>query len=146
MGLYGAKKAGKKYNDLSVETEVVDADPHRLVQLLFEGALVRLMRAKGCLERGETSPKCENLSRVLAILGHLQSSLDRSAGELADNLDELYRYMSMRVAEANVDNNSEAIDEVYGLLKGIKDAWDGIKPQGNVQHQANEASVVTGVV
>ena len=41
-------------------------------------------------------------------------------------LDRLYDYMQRRLLEANLRNDPAIIDEVSGLLKTVKSAWDEI--------------------
>lgn len=64
---------------------------------------------------------------AISIIGGLRDSLDHEADrDLTLNLDRLYEYMSMRLMEANVNNDVEILDEVYTLLNEIKTAWDAI--------------------
>jgi len=48
-------KGAKEYSQVSLQTEVMEADPHKLIQLLLEGALTRLAMAKTFMERGDQS-------------------------------------------------------------------------------------------
>jgi flagellar protein FliS len=50
-------------------------------------------------------------------------------GEIAENLDRLYLYMTRRVFAAGVANDVDIIDEVIGLVKTIKEGWDGIREE-----------------
>ncbi|MDP3134926.1 MAG: flagellar export chaperone FliS, partial [Burkholderiaceae bacterium] len=63
-------------------------------------------------------------------------SLDIEAGgELAERLSALYEYMTQRLLFANLKNSLAALDEVYELLVGLRDAWSQIAP-GNQQAAA----------
>ncbi|GAB4260400.1 MAG: flagellar export chaperone FliS [Methylomicrobium sp.] len=106
--------------------EVEEASPHRLIQMLYEGGLQRIAFAKGALMRNQIAEKGENISRAIAIIGGLRSSLDLSQGEIAQNLDNLYEYMERRLLEANLKNDVAILDEISGLLKEIKLAWDAV--------------------
>ena len=54
----------------------------------------------------------------------LKASLDKSSGgDLAEKLDALYEYMSLRLIHANVKNDQAALDEVAHLLNEIRSAW-----------------------
>lgn len=106
--------------------EVEEASPHRLIQMLYEGGLQRIAIAKGALMRNEVAEKGENISRAIAIIGGLRSSLDLKQGEIAQNLDNLYEYMERRLLEANLKNDVGILDEVSGLLREIKTAWDAV--------------------
>lgn len=123
----------KEYQQVGTQTSIVDADPHRLVQLLFEGALARIASAKGHIARKEYDKKSNQINSAINIIGGLQESLNMDAGELAQNLERLYDYMIRRLFEANVRNSIEMLDEVIGLLSQIKSAWDEIREQA-LQH------------
>lgn len=133
------KSGAKQYQQVNVTSEVLDADPHRLIQLLMEAALTRMSQAKGAIERKEMDTKANLLGRVMEIIQTLQGSLDHSAGgELAQNLDRLYDYMNRRLLEATSKNDQSMIDEVMGLLLEIKQGWDGIR-QEYLQSQRDTA-------
>ena len=119
----------KEYQSVGTQTSIVDADPHRLIQLLFEGAMSRISAAKGHMERKEYDRKSNQINSAINIIGGLQESLNFDAGELAQNLERLYDYMIRRLFEANVRNSVEMLDEVTGLLMQIKSAWDEIRDQ-----------------
>lgn len=97
--------------------------------MLMQGALDRLARAKGQIERRDLAGKAESLSKASAIINSLSSSLDfEIGGEIANNLASLYDYMVGRIHDAAVDLDNAAIDEVMFLLGEIKSAWDEIRP------------------
>lgn len=120
------KKRGlQRYGRVSVGSEVDDAPPHRLIQMLMEGALEKIATAKGCMVRDDVEAKGRHISWAISIVGGLQSSLDMDAGgEIAQNLDDLYSYIGRRLMDANLNNNPDVLDEVMSLLLEIKGAWD----------------------
>lgn len=106
-----------------------NADPHTLIDMLFERALSRLAIARGLMQRGKHYAKGEHVSGVTAIITALQAFLDHDkGGALARNLDALYDYMMRRLIHANVHNDLDALEEVVSLLKEIRSGWQGIKP------------------
>ncbi len=119
----------KEYQSIGTQTSIVDADPHRLIQLLFEGATSRISAAKGHIERKEFDKKSNQINSAITIIGGLQESLNFDAGELAYNLERLYNYMIRRLFEANIRNDLAMLDEVNALLIQIKGAWDEIREQ-----------------
>ncbi|MBX9763432.1 MAG: flagellar export chaperone FliS [Pseudomonadaceae bacterium] len=125
-----AMAAMKQYQNVNTQAQVLDASPHRLIQMLMEGGLTRLAQAKGAMERNQVAVKGEFLSKAIAIIGGLQEALDvQQGGELAINLQRLYDYMVGRLLEANRANDPSIIDEVAGLLREVKSGWDGISNQ-----------------
>lgn len=131
-------RAAKQYQTVSSQTSVVDADPHRLVQILMDNALEKLSIAKGCMTRNDVHDKGINISLALSIIEALQSSLDKeNGGDIADNLHELYAYMINTLLAANLNNDIPKIDEVIKLLTIIKDGWDkaGTELKKSDQHE-----------
>jgi flagellar protein FliS len=108
-----------------------DASPHRLVAMLYQGAMDRMSRAIGHCERGEVSKKGECLSRAAAIVDQLRDSLNMEAGDgqLSQRLDDLYEYMIRRITEANFRNDTEMMKEVHGLLAELAEGWNAIPPE-----------------
>jgi len=116
-----------QYKQVGAQSGVASASPHRLIQMLMEGALEKINLAKGYMQRGETALKGSHISWAISIIDGLRMSLDKEAGgEIAQNLDDLYDYMGRRLAEANLDNNEAMLNEVAGLIMEIKSAWDAV--------------------
>src|SRR5690606_3125293 len=123
-------QAVKSYSSLKVQSGVMDASPHRLIQMLFEGALERIAQAKGAMQQNQIARKGELIGKAINIVGGLQGSLnDKEGGALATNLDELYDYIIRRLAQANFANDISILDECGRLLGEIKSAWDAIAPE-----------------
>lgn len=121
------KRGAQQYGKVAVGSEVAFASPHRLVQMLMEGALEKIATAKGHMNRKEFEPKGANINWAISIIDGLRGSLNmQEGGEMANNLDSLYAYMVRRLAEANVNNDIAILDEVTSLLLEIKSAWDAI--------------------
>lgn len=131
-------EGARAYRQLNVSTSVEDASPHELIVMMFDGALTRLSRAKGCLEHGDIEGRAQALDSVLAIVAGLQASLDQArGGALAENLDALYDYMQRRLFRAIADQDGVAIDEVADLLRTLKEAWSAIEADALVSgHEA----------
>lgn len=122
-----AVAAMRQYQQVSVHSGIMDASPHRLVQMLMEGALEKIALAKGYMVNDEIANKGENISKAIAIVGGLKTSLNYdSGGEIAENLSNLYDYMANRLVIANLRNDKSILDEVASLMADIKMGWDGI--------------------
>lgn len=126
-----ATTAIKTYANVGLESGVAAADPHKLILLLYQGALLAIASAKNQILRKEISAKGQSISKAIAIIDQgLKASLDKNAGgELAQNLSALYDYMNQRLLIANLKNDLTALDEVSGLLTDLKGAWEEIRPE-----------------
>ena len=118
------------YAKVEMDTNVASADPHKLILLLYQGALLAISSAKNQMLRKDVAAKGKSISHAIMIIDEgLKSSLDKNVGgELAENLSALYEYMNQRLLVANLKNDIAALDEVTGLLTELKGAWEAIRP------------------
>ena len=127
--MFGSMKSGANaYAKVGVETGVLAASPHKLIVMLFDGALVAVAMGLQHMKAGDIEKKGLAISKAIMIIDSgLRASLDKKVGgEIAENLDALYAYMSQRLMMANLKNQPEILEEVHTLLKDIKSAWDAI--------------------
>ena len=105
-------------------TRIMTASPGELVVMLYDGVLQRVRLAEQALRKGEPAAAGENLGRAHDILTELSRSLDADkAPELTEKLEGLYQYCSQRLIVAIADREPAACEEVYNLLKPLRDAW-----------------------
>ena len=130
MNAYSRNAKVAAYQSNAVHGGVAAADPHGLILMLMNSAVERLTTARGCIERRETVQKAKLLHSCVRILGELRGTLNvTEGGAIAENLSDLYDYMSRRLLRANVENNVACINEVLSLLGEIRSAWAAIGPQ-----------------
>ena len=130
-------KGLKAYQQVNTQTSITDADPHRLIQLLYNGALERINMAKARMQAKDFEGKGKLISKAIEIIGGLRSFLDfEKGGDLAPRLEGLYDYMERTLFEANAKNDIAKLDEVAKLLHAVKDGWDGIRGEVVAQAQA----------
>ena len=119
--------ATKAYQQIDTRSRIEDATPHRLIQLMMERALAKIGLARTQLAEGEIANKGINISDAISIINGLQASLNHKADQrMSENFDALYAYMMRRLLEANLRNDQSILDEVAGLLRELKEAWDAI--------------------
>jgi len=143
MNSFGGHPGLQQYQRGAAQVQVSEASPHRLVHLLFDGALKRLAAARGALEAGDVALKGELIGKVIAIVEGLRISLDRErGGDIAANLGALYDYMERRLLEANARNDVGMLNEVNSLLKEIAAGWQAIGPVAEGRVPAARAATV----
>ena len=116
------------YAQVGVETGVTAASPHQLVQMLFDGLLDAVARARGALRERQIDAKGRAISRAVRIVNEgLRSNLNlQQGGGLAADLDKLYGYITLTLTEANLHNDDAKLDECRRLVEPLREAWVGI--------------------
>jgi flagellar protein FliS len=119
------RNPAQSYATVGVDVAVNSADPHKLILMLFDGAITAIAVGKMHMEGGRVAEKGINISKAISLISDgLKASLDREAGgELAERLDALYDYMAQRLLWANLKNEPGPLDEVSGLLAELREAW-----------------------
>jgi flagellar protein FliS len=106
------------------EDEILSADPIRLVQLLYRGALDAVANARANLARNDIRARTGAVSRAFEILVELSCSLNRErGGELSGRLAALYDYMQRRLLEGNQQQADPPFAEVEQILRTLEEAW-----------------------
>ena len=124
--MFGSPARGANaYASVSIETGVAAASPHKLIVMLFDGALVSVTTALSHMKASNIAAKGAAISKAIMIIDNgLRASLDKKVGgEIAASLDSLYEYMSNRLLIANLKNQPEILEEVHALLSDLKSAW-----------------------
>jgi flagellar protein FliS len=116
------------YQQQSAQGRVEDADPHQLTLLLFDSLVERIVQARGHLARRDLGGKASSVSRALAIVSELRSSLNHDVGgKLSERLESLYEYVSRRLLHAQARNDDAALEEAARLMMPMRDAWRDIR-------------------
>lgn len=130
MNMGMRKAAMNAYGKQDLAAQVEAASPHRLIVMLFDGAIKACNLAKMHMRNGAIADKGMAITKAIAIVQEgLRLSLDKEAGgELAANLDALYDYMGRMLLQANLHNDEAKLDEVAELLAGLRESWVQIDP------------------
>ena len=124
MNGQGNRRAMTEYREVDLPSQVQEADPHTLVQLMLDGAVARIVAAHGAVEASDTPLKCELIGKAIGLVEGLRVSLDlERGGDLAANLEALYRYMVRRLLEANLRTDAGILSEVGSLLREVQTGW-----------------------
>ena len=111
-------------------TEAQSRTPLELIVMLYDGALRFLAQARGAIEQKNIPARREAISRTLAIVSELQSTLAiDTGGAIAESLDRLYQYITGLLIDASFKKDTRPVDEAARLLTMLRDAWADIARQ-----------------
>lgn len=125
-------RAASAYRRVAAETSVQSADPHQLVGLLFDALLQSIATARGAISRQDIAAKGAALGKAVRIIEEgLKAGLNlREGGEIAANLEQLYSYSVLRLTQANLRNDTSALEEVAHLIEPLATSWKQIQGHG----------------
>ncbi len=109
------------------QTEVQSLTPLEQVVMLYDGALRFTAVARDAIVRGHVPQRAEAMSRAMAIVSELQSTLDMKAGgEIAAELDRLYTFVNTSLFDASFKQDVKPLDEATKVLRTLREGWSGI--------------------
>jgi len=127
-----ARTAMSAYTQTKTQSGVESASATQLITMLLDGALERIARARGHVNRGEIAEQGEVIGKVIDIVASLDSYLDHDkGGEVSVTLESLYDYLVRQLYQANLQSDVLILDEVASLLSEVRAGWvESTKNQG----------------
>ncbi|AZP04269.1 flagellar export chaperone FliS [Jeotgalibaca ciconiae] len=117
----------KQAKNIYQQNQILTASPKKLVTLLYEGSLKNLRIAELSLEKGDYQKVNESLIKHQDILGELQRTLNlEEGGEIAQDLDALYSFLTNEALQANVQKDVTKIKNSQKLIEELRDTWNQI--------------------
>jgi len=125
------KNPAKAYASTNIESNAIAGNPHKLIAMLYEGALIAILQAEHHMKQKNIAEKSAAINKASdIILMGLDASLNlEKGGEIGENLHALYSYMCQQLIFCNLNNDLNKLKEVYNLLLDLKNAWDAIAPK-----------------
>jgi flagellar protein FliS len=111
------------------ESAVLSASRERLVVMLYDGARRFLNQAAIAMREQQTETAHYKLRRAEDILLHLRETLDMEQGQVAVRLQTIYLFCQRHLRQARIDRDPAKIEQVSGLLTGLREAWATIEQQ-----------------
>ena len=119
-----ARTAMSAYTQTKAQSGVESASATQLITMLLDGALERVAKAQGHMERGELAEQGEVIGKVIDIVASLDSYLDHDkGGEVSKTLESLYDYIVRQLYQANLKNDVPVLEEVASLLSEVRAGW-----------------------
>jgi len=111
------------------ESEILSADPLKLVEILYRAAIESISEARDHLACGAIRERSNAISKACEILMELALNVDRKrGGDIAKNLIELYDYMQYRLVQSNIQQADKPLMEVTSLLRTLLEGWQSCVP------------------
>jgi flagellar protein FliS len=116
--MISAQMSARQYQQAQFQT----VDRGQLLIMMFDGGDRFLAQAEQRLTGGDLPGFAHALSRAQGVIAELLSTLDHGkGGEVARNLDRLYRFMLDHLMEANLAKSGRHVLQVrriFGIIGG----------------------------
>jgi len=99
--------------------------PEKLIQMLYKGALRNLNLAREGINENNPRKKGEHLSKTIAIVSELYSSLNPEMDdESTQFLRGLYSNMLVELPKISISNDIKTLDIAYSYLERLDQIWE----------------------
>lgn len=122
--------ATQVYADIGIDTEVMAASPHRLIQLLLEKCQQQIQAAKVHITNNDVKQKHRTIASASDVVNYLRLCLnfeEKKSYELAKQLDELYMFLEKSLLQATLQDNADYLDKAGIVLNNLREGWNGIE-------------------
>ena len=134
----------RSYRKNGLETDLAVADGHRVIQLLYQGLIDCIIRAKASIENKDINQKAKQIDKALKIVAGLDTSVmydpkDPNQVKVAKNFKNLYADCTDRLMLASSKLTTEPLDEILNYARQVKTAWDQIPESAKQEGYAMQA-------
>lgn len=109
------------------QTAIQTAPQEQLIVMLYDGAVRFLEQAKAAIQDGQDAS--QPIGRAQDIIVELMASLNRSAGEVAENLNRLYDFWLYWLIQAQARRDAAKVEEVLVMVRELREAWGTVAQQ-----------------
>ena len=134
----------RSYRKNGLETDLSVADGHRVIQLLYQGLIDTIVRARASIENKDINQKAKQIDKALRIVAGLDTSImydpkDANQAAVAKNFKNLYAIFTDRLMLASSKLSTEPLDEILVYARQVKAAWDQIPESAKQEGYATAA-------
>lgn len=113
--------------DQYLESEILSAGPVRRIQLLYEGAIKAIAKARVALAEKDIPTRAAKVNIALDILSELALSLDHSRGaSVTRELVELYDFAQRCLIEGSTSQVDKPFADAEQVLRTLLEAWRSV--------------------
>src|SRR5262249_2509197 len=115
--------------------------PVGMVVALYDTILRDFARAMTAVDAGNVEGRVAELNHSIAVIGHLEETLDHDrGGEAAKHFEQFYKMARRMIVAANLNADRKSIAELVELFAPIREAWQ--QAEQKLQSDPDAASVV----
>lgn len=112
------------------QTAITTANRGQVLIMLYEAAIKNVKKATIALEKKDIAGKGVAIGKVHDIINELVATLDFGVGgQIAQDLERLYNFMTEQLVKANIENSKEALATIEKLLSTLLEGWRGAVQQ-----------------
>jgi flagellar secretion chaperone FliS len=104
------------------QNSILTASPQELTLMLYNGAIKFTNQAIEAIKKKDMALAHEKIIRVEDIIQEFIASLDHQYA-VAEDMKRMYDYIYSRLIEANIQKDSEILEEVNVFLREFRDTW-----------------------
>jgi flagellar protein FliS len=129
--------------DRYFESEVLSADPVKLVTILYRAAREAVAAASTALAAGDIPARSKHILKAWDVVQELRGALNHEVGgDISRQLEDLYNYVGQRLLDANAGQSQKALDEAAAVLAILAEAWQGVHAEQRAEQREAEPMVV----
>lgn len=106
-------------------SKLMTASPGQLTLMLYDGAIKFCNLAIIGVEKNDIQMAHTNITKVEKIITEFRSSLNFKY-PVAQDFENVYKYLYDRLVEANIHKDKEILEEVLGHLRTMRDTWEEV--------------------
>lgn len=101
---------------------IMTATPAELTLMLYEGSIKFCNIAIVAIEKKDFEKANTNIKKAQAIINELRVTLDHKYSVWED-FERVYDYIARRLLDANLQKDTEIIEEALKYIREMRDAW-----------------------
>lgn len=107
---------------------VMTATPAELTLMLYNGAIKFCNLAIEAMDKGNIQESHINCVKAQNIIAELRATLD-SKYPIAKEMDALYDFVYASLVEANINKDTQKIQDALGIIREFRDVWQQVMKQ-----------------
>lgn len=105
-------------------TQIITSPPERLVDMMYDGVLRAIDRARLSANQEAWPSFRENLFKAQSIVDELLMSIDlENGGEVSQNLQSLYLWVRGSLVQASVKCDMDQVESAAKVINQLREAW-----------------------